>query len=65
MSGTRRCRRTILGLLAVIAACSSPTPVLYTIAPVQGQVQPGGPKVIVLQQEDPNDAWISHLFAGF
>ena len=28
----------------------SPSPVLYTIAPVQGPVQPGGPKVIVLQQ---------------
>jgi uncharacterized lipoprotein YmbA len=39
-----------LGLLTVIAACSSPSPVLYTIAPVQGRVQPGGPKVIVLQQ---------------
>ena len=51
MSATRRhCRLTVLGLLAVIAACSSPSPVLYTIAPVQGQVQSGGPKVIVLQQ---------------
>jgi uncharacterized lipoprotein YmbA len=39
-----------LGLLTVIVACSSPSPVLYTIAPVQGPVQPGGPKVIVLQQ---------------
>ena len=35
---------------AVLTACSSPNPVLYTIAPVQGPVQPGGPKVIVLQQ---------------
>jgi uncharacterized lipoprotein YmbA len=51
MSATRRhCRLTVLGLLAAIAACSSPSPVLYTIAPVQGPVQPGGPKVIVLQQ---------------
>jgi uncharacterized lipoprotein YmbA len=51
MSGTRRhCRLAVLGLLAAIAACSSPSPVLYTIAPVQGPVQPGGPKVIVLQQ---------------
>ena len=51
MSGTRRhCRLAVLGLLTVIAACSSPSPVLYTIAPVQGPVQPGGPKVIVLQQ---------------
>jgi uncharacterized lipoprotein YmbA len=39
-----------LGLLAAIAACSSPSPVLYTIAPVQGPVQPGAPKVIALQQ---------------
>ena len=46
----RHCRLTVLGLLTVIAACSSPSPVLYTIAPVQGPVQPGGPKVIVLQQ---------------
>jgi uncharacterized lipoprotein YmbA len=51
MSGARRhCRLAVLGLLAGIAACSSPSPVLYTIAPVQGPVQPGGPKVIVLQQ---------------
>ena len=51
MSGTRpSCRLAVLGLLAVIAGCSSPTPVLYTIAPVQGPVQPGGPKVVVLQQ---------------
>jgi uncharacterized protein len=37
-------------LAAVLTACSSPNPVLYTIAPVQGPVQSGGPKVIVLQQ---------------
>jgi uncharacterized lipoprotein YmbA len=39
-----------LVLAAVLAACSSPSPVLYTIAPVQGPVQSGGPKVIALQQ---------------
>jgi uncharacterized lipoprotein YmbA len=51
MSGARyHCGLALLGLLTVIAACSSPSPVLYTIAPVQGPVQPGGPKVIVLQQ---------------
>jgi uncharacterized lipoprotein YmbA len=51
MSGARyHCRLAALGLLTVIVACSSPSPVLYTIAPVQGPVQPGGPKVIVLQQ---------------
>ena len=51
MSGARyHCRLTLLGLLAAIAACSSPSPVLYTIAPVQGPVHPGAPKVIALQQ---------------
>lgn len=43
-------RLAALALAAVLAACSSPSPVLYTIAPVQGQIQSGGPKVIVLQQ---------------
>lgn len=39
-----------LVLAAALAACSSPSPILYTIAPVQGRVQPGGPKVIAVQQ---------------
>jgi uncharacterized lipoprotein YmbA len=39
-----------LALTAALAACSSPNPVLYTIAPVQGRVQTGGPKVVALQQ---------------
>jgi uncharacterized protein len=43
-------RLAALVLAGVLAACSSPSPVLYTIAPVQGPVQSGGPKVIVLQQ---------------
>jgi uncharacterized protein len=43
-------RPAALVLAAVLAACSSPSPVLYTIAPVQGPVQSGGPKVIALQQ---------------
>src|ERR1700758_4312720 len=38
------------GLTAALAACSSPNPVLYTIAPVPGRVQSGGPKVVALQQ---------------
>src|SRR6202011_6140575 len=38
------------GLAVALAACSSPTPVLYTIAPVSGAVQSGGPKVVALQQ---------------
>jgi uncharacterized lipoprotein YmbA len=36
--------------LVTLAACSSPNPVLYTIAPVSGTQQSGGPKVIALQQ---------------
>jgi uncharacterized protein len=36
--------------LAALAACSSPTPVLYTIAPVSGTAQSSGPKVVALQQ---------------
>src|SRR6516164_8213493 len=43
-------RRAALVLAAVLTACSSPSPVLYTIAPVQGQVQTAAPKVIALQQ---------------
>jgi uncharacterized lipoprotein YmbA len=43
-------RFAALALAAVLAACSSPSPVLYTIAPAQGQVQTGGPKVVALQQ---------------
>ena len=43
-------RLAALVLAAALVACSSPSPVLYTIAPVQGPVQPGGPTVIVLQQ---------------
>ena len=38
------------GSLAGLAACSSPNPVLYTIAPVPGTPQSGGPRVVVLQQ---------------
>ena len=40
----------VLGLLAALAACSSPSPELYTIAPVPGVQQGASPKVIVLQQ---------------
>ena len=36
---------------SLLTACStSPSPVLYTIAPVQGTPRPGGPKVVVLEQ---------------
>jgi hypothetical protein len=47
MTGTRL---VALALLVGLGACSSPSPVLYTIAPVQGRVQTAGPKVVVLQQ---------------
>jgi hypothetical protein len=43
-------RLAALLLVVGLTACSSPSPVLYTIAPVPGRVQTGGPKVIALQQ---------------
>jgi uncharacterized protein len=42
-------KRAALLFAVTLAACSSPAPVLYTIAPVQGPVQPAGPKIIGLQ----------------
>lgn len=45
-----RFRLAALALAGTLAACSSPSPVLYTIAPVAGRVQSGGPKVIAVQQ---------------
>ena len=51
MTRVRRFSRlAACGLAAALAACSSPDPVLYTIAPVTGGVQSRGPKVVVLQQ---------------
>ena len=50
---SRAGRRSILaafGLAAVLAACSSPDPVLYTLAPASGTAQIGGPKVVLVQQ---------------
>ena len=38
------------GLAVAIAACSSPNPVLYTIAPIPGTPQNSGPRVVALQQ---------------
>jgi uncharacterized protein len=37
-------------LATAIAACSSPSPVLYTVAPAPGQTQAGAPKVIGLRE---------------
>jgi uncharacterized lipoprotein YmbA len=48
--GWRRCALLALGMTAALAACSSPSPVLYTIAPVQGATRVAGPRVIVLEQ---------------
>lgn len=46
----RRWRSVVLGLTVTLAACSTPSPKLYSIAPVEGTAQTGGPKVILLQQ---------------
>ena len=46
----RRLTLAALGLAVALAACSSPDPALYTIAPVQGAAQNSGPKVVLLQQ---------------
>lgn len=43
-------RMALLALMVALAACSSPNPRLYTIAPIDGQIRSGGPKVITLQQ---------------
>jgi len=50
---SRAGRRSILaafGLAAALAACTSPDPVLYTLAPASGTAQIGGPKVVLVQQ---------------
>jgi uncharacterized protein len=46
----RVARLVAFGLTAALAACSSPSPVLYTIASAPGTPQTGGPKVVALQQ---------------
>jgi uncharacterized lipoprotein YmbA len=47
----RNCLRVAaLALIVALAACSSPNPALYTIAPVAGAELSGGPKVVLLQQ---------------
>jgi uncharacterized protein len=37
-------------LVITLAACSSPDPVLYTVAVDPGRVQAGGPRVVLVQQ---------------
>jgi uncharacterized lipoprotein YmbA len=44
------CRLAGLVLVVTLAACSSPNPALYTIAPVAGPEQSAGPKVVLIQQ---------------
>ena len=46
----RVCGVSVLASMMALGACSAPPPVLYSIAPVQGAVQPAGPKIILLQQ---------------
>lgn len=45
------CLLGVLGLAAAaLAACSSPDPKLYTIAPATGPTKGGGPRIIVLER---------------
>ncbi|MBV8094215.1 MAG: membrane integrity-associated transporter subunit PqiC [Acetobacteraceae bacterium] len=37
-------------MLAALAGCASPSPVLYTLAPVPGPAQPGGPKLVSVRE---------------
>jgi uncharacterized protein len=41
---------TLAALAVAFAACSSPEPVLYTIATAPGAAQAGGPRVVLVQQ---------------
>lgn len=45
---TRFCAAAFISV-ALVAACSSPNPALYTIAPVSGHPRVGGPRIVVLQ----------------
>jgi uncharacterized lipoprotein YmbA len=48
-----RMRFTLPGVLALtiaLAACSSPDPELYTIAPVDGPAQNHGPRIVLLER---------------
>jgi uncharacterized lipoprotein YmbA len=49
-TASRRAVVSALGLAVLLAGCSSPDPVLYTIAPVDGAVRVVAPKVIVLER---------------
>jgi uncharacterized lipoprotein YmbA len=45
----RHCQVAALGVALAFAGCSSPPPVLYTIARVRGTAESGAPKVVILQ----------------
>jgi hypothetical protein len=42
-------RFVLLGLAALPAACASPNPVLYVLAPVPGAIRTGAPRVVQLR----------------
>ena len=42
-------RRALLALAAVPAACASPNPTLYVLAPIQGTIHRGAPRIIELR----------------
>jgi hypothetical protein len=50
MSARRHCALIAIGALVSLSGCSSPSPTLYTIAPVAGEQHNVSPKVILLQQ---------------
>jgi hypothetical protein len=50
MSARRHCALIAIGTLVSLPGCSSPSPALYTIAPVAGVQHNVSPKVILLQQ---------------
>ena len=42
-------RLTLLALATLPAACSSPNPTLYVLAPIPGQVRTGAPRIVQLR----------------
>ncbi|GAC1337134.1 MAG: PqiC family protein [Acetobacteraceae bacterium] len=43
-------RRLLWAGLALLASCASPEPSYYTLAPIRGQAQPGGPALVELRR---------------
>lgn len=55
MQAVRRLHAGLLGavgMLVMSSGCSSPDPVLYTIAPAPGTAQVGGPSIILFERVD-------------